>query len=175
MGLATAALVGLGAIQMGSSIAKGYQDKKEAQYNANLIEQTGPLYDTQIALVEKEKDLMTYQANRKIGQVMGASRAITAGKGLELSGSPIAIMHDTYTQMEMDKRINQQNLDLQKYNIGVEKQRAMSQAQAYRRAGSNAMFQGYTNAFTSALQTGVNYGIMSGSFNQAGAKRAGKL
>jgi hypothetical protein len=172
MGFATAALVGLGAVQVGSSIASGYQQKKEAEYNASLIEQTGPVYDTQIALVEKEKELMTYQANRRIGQVMGATTAMTAGKGLEMSGSPIAIMHDTYTQMEMDKRINQQNLDMQKYNIGLEKSRAMSQAQAYKRAGKTALFQGYTNAFTSALQTGVNYGIMTGL---GGAKTAGKL
>lgn len=179
MGFATAVMVGLGAMQVGASIASGYAKKNEANYNASLIDQTAPLYDanqalvdTQKGLVEKNKQLELYQTNRQIGQVMGTTRARTAGKGITLSGSPMAIMLDTYKQMEIDKRINQSNydmqkynLDIEKYNIAIEKNRALSQAAAYRRQASTSVFTGYTNAFTSALQTGVNYGLYTGGFD----------
>ena len=164
MGFATAALICLGAMQVGTSIASGYAQSREAKYNAALLEQTLPLYDVQTGLVEKQKQLELYQANRQIGQVMGTTRAMTAGKGLTLSGSPMAIMLDIYTQMEIDKRIGQSNLELQKYGIQVEKGRVSSQAAAYRRQAKTAIFSGYTNAFTAALQTGVSYGIYKGAF-----------
>jgi len=173
MGFATAALIGLGAIQAGTSIASGYAKSGEAKYNAALLEQTGPFYDYQAGLIEKQKQLDLYQANRQIGQVMGKMRAMTAGRGITLSGSPMAIMLDTYMQIEIDKRIGQSNLEMQKYNIQVEKSRAMSQAAAYRRQASTAIFGGYTNAFASALQTGVNYGLYSGSFTPRTANISG--
>ena len=163
MGFASAALLTLGAMQVGTSIASGYAQRKEAKYNAALLEQSAGVFDVQTVLVEREKQLEVYQANRQIGQVMGTTRARTAGAGITMSGSPMAIMLDTYKQMEIDKRIEQSNLDLQKYNIAVEKSRTLSQAQAYRRQGKAALFRGYTNAFTSALQTGVNYGLYSGA------------
>jgi len=162
MGFATTALVALGVMQVGTSIASGYAQKKEADYNARLLEQSAGMYDFQSSLIEKNKQLEAYQINRQIGQVMGSSRAMTAGKGITLSGSPMAIMLDTYTQMEIDKRIGQSNYEIQKYNVAVEKSRTLSQAEAYRRQGRNAVFAGYTNAFTQALQTGVNFGMMSG-------------
>ncbi len=151
MGFANAALVGLGALQVGTSIASGYAQNNEAKYNASLAEQ-------QAANIENQKGLTAYQYNRQIGQVAGTTIARIAKSGLTMSGSPMAVMLDTYTQMEMDKRIQMSNLETQK-------QQSLSQAQAYRRQGKNAIFSGYTNAFTSALSTGVNYGIMSGSFN----------
>ncbi len=169
MGFATAALIGLGAMQAGTSLASGYVKSKEAEYNAKLLEQSAGAFDIQSSLVEKNKQLEAYQYNRKIGQVIGTSTARTAKAGITLSGSPMAIMLDTYTQMEIDKRIGQSNYDLQKYNIGIEKSRTLSQAETYRRQGRTALFSGYTNAFTSALQTGVNYGLYTGAF------RAGKL
>jgi hypothetical protein len=151
MGFATAALVGLGALQAGTSIASGYATKKEANYNASLAEQ-------QANNIENQQGLLNYQSNRQIGQVIGKTTTATAGKGITMSGSPMAIMLDTYTQMEMDKRIQINNLE-------TEKQQSLSQAEALRRKGKTAVYQGYTNAFTSALQTGVNYGMMSGSFD----------
>ena len=157
MAFATAALVGLGALQVGTSIASGIAQKKEANYNASLAEQ-------QAANIENQKGLTAYQSNREIGQVAGSITTATAGRGLTMSGSPMAVMLDTYTQMEMDKRIQINNLE-------TSKQSSLSQAEAYRRQGKTAEFSGYTNAFTSALSTGITYGIMSGSF----AKRAGRL
>lgn len=106
---------------------------------------------------------------------MGKTTANIAKSGITMSGSPMAVMLDTYTQMEIDKRVNQSNLDMQKYNVGIEKARTLSQAEAYRRQGKTAVFAGYTNAFTSALSAGVNYGIYTGAFNQKAPQRAGKL
>ena len=165
MGFATAALLTLGALQVGTSIASGYAQKKEAKYNAALLEQSAGLFDIQSDLIEKNKQLEAYQYNRIIGQVMGATTARVAKAGITMSGSPMAIMLDTYTQMEIDKRIGQANYDLEKYNIAIGKSRTLSAAQAYRRQGRTAVVAGYTNAFIAALQTGVSYGMMSGSFD----------
>jgi hypothetical protein len=151
MGFASAALLGLGALQVGTSISSGNAQNKEAKYNAALAEQ-------QAANIENQKGLTAYQYNRQIGQVAGTTTARIAKSGLTMSGSPMAIMLDTYTQMEMDKRIQISNLETQK-------QQSLSQAQAYKRQGKTAQFAGYTNAFTSALSTGVNYGIYTGTFN----------
>uniref|UniRef100_A0A6M3KEB4 Internal virion protein n=1 Tax=viral metagenome TaxID=1070528 RepID=A0A6M3KEB4_9ZZZZ len=175
MGFATAALLTLAAVQGYTSIASGKAQKKEADYNASLLEQSAGQFDVQSALIEKQKGLDLYQANRQIGQVMGTTKANIAKSGITMSGSPMAVMLDTYTQMEIDKRVNQSNLDMQKYNVGIEKSRTLSQAEAYRRQGKSAVFAGYTNAFTSALSVGVNYGIYTGAFNQKAPQRAGKL
>lgn len=170
-------LVG-GAVSAYSSAKAGQEAKKEAEYNASWIDKTMPVYDAQMALVEKNKQLVSYQAGRAISQAMGTSTAMTAGKGLGMSGSPMAIMLDTQTQMEISKRINESNSDMEKYNIGVEKSRAQSQAEAYRRGGSSALFQGYANAFTTALQTGAKYGENTGAFttkNVTVTQKAGKI
>lgn len=175
MGFATAALLTLAAVQVGTSIASGKAQKKEADYNASLLEQSAGQFDIQSAFIDKQKGLELYQINRQISQVIGKTTANIAKSGITMSGSPMAVMLDTYTQMEIDKRVSQSNYDLEKYNVGIEKSRTLSQAGAYRRQGKTAVFAGYTNAFTSALTAGVNYGIYSGAFNQNPAQRAGKL
>ncbi|MFA5340457.1 MAG: hypothetical protein WC332_01650 [Clostridia bacterium] len=142
-------LVG-GIVQVGSSISAGKTAKKEAEYNASLAEQ-------EAANIENQKRLTAYQTNRQINQAIGTTTAMTAGKGIGLSGSPMAIMLDTQTQMEIDKRIQVNNLETQK-------QQSLSQAEALRRKGKTAAISGYTNAFTSALNLGSNY-----------AQRTGKL
>jgi len=150
VGFTTAALLGLGALQAGTSLVSGYAQSKEAKYNASLYEQRAEN-------IENQKGLTAYQANRQIEQVAGTTTARVAKSGITMSGSPMAILLDTYTQMEMDKRIQLSNLENQK-------QQSLSKAQAYRRQSKNAVFAGYTGAFTQALQTGVNYGLYSGAF-----------
>ncbi len=97
---------------------------------------------------------------------MGKTTANIAKSGITMSGSPMVVMLDTYTQMEIDKRVTQANLDLEKYNVSVGKSRTLSEADAYRRAGKAAVTQGYLNAFTSALSIGAT----SGSFTSNTSK-----
>lgn len=65
MGFATAAFLALAAVQVGTSIASGKAQKKEADYNASLLEQSAGQFDVQSALIEKQKGLDLYQTNRR--------------------------------------------------------------------------------------------------------------
>lgn len=149
MGLATSAIVALGVTQAGMQIASGISKSKEierqAEYNARVYEQ-------QAGMIESQKGLEAYQYNRAIARARGTGIARTAKSGLLFSGSPLAVMVDTETQMQLDKSIGQ-------YNLEVQKRYALSGAAEYRRQGKigakTALWAGYTNAFTTLLQTGA--------------------
>jgi hypothetical protein len=148
MGAATTALVGLGVLQASMQIASGItrssEIEAEAKYNAAIYEQKA-------GMVEAQKNLEAYQYERAIKKARGTAVARTAKAGLLLSGSPLAVMIDTETQMLLDKSIGQ-------YNLEVQKRYALSGAAEYRRKGKissrTALMTGYTNAFTTLLQTG---------------------
>ncbi len=145
----TATMLALsGVASAGSSIASGIASSREAKYNASL-------YGQQASLIEAQKNLEAYRADRQIGQVRSTGIARTAKSGLMLSGSPLATMIDTETQMQLDKLIGQ-------FNLEVEKRQALEMQKRYRQASKYAMIGGFTNAFTQLLQTGSNMKMQSG-------------
>uniref|UniRef100_A0A6M3K7L0 Internal virion protein n=1 Tax=viral metagenome TaxID=1070528 RepID=A0A6M3K7L0_9ZZZZ len=156
------AILALGAAQAGASIMSGISQNREAKYNAGLMEQQAGLLEQKKGLVDIQAGQEAYQYGRAKTKMMGTLTSRVAKSGLMLSGSPLAVMMDNLTQMQLDESIGQYNFQLEKYNIDVEKSRALSTAEAYRRQGKTALYQGYSGAFTSALQTGVNYGIYTG-------------
>jgi hypothetical protein len=110
-------------------------------------------------MIEKQKQLKAQQDDRIIRFTMGKTVAMTAAKGLELSGSPMAVMADTMTQLEMDKAISQYNFEMQKYG-------ALSQAESterrgatlsgqYRRSGDTAVMAGISGGLSTLFQTGA--------------------
>jgi len=146
MGLMTTAMVGLGVSQAATSIASGYAASTEAKYNAKIKEQ-------QASMIQAGADMAAYQADRAMGKVAGTTRARVAKSGLTMSGSPMAVLLDTQTQMELDKSIEQ-------YNYQMQKNFATSQAEAYKREGKRALFGGYAGAFQQMMMTGLNVGMM---------------
>lgn len=156
-GTAAAALVlAGGAYSAYSSIKSGNQQAKaysqQAEYNAQI-------YDQQAEMIQQKKKIQDYQANRQIARMKSSIVSKTAGKGLMLSGSPLAVMADTESQMLFDKAIGD-------YNLDIERNFAMSSASQTRYAGANqaklSKAQGYSNAFTTLLNTGTNFAIMRG-------------
>jgi len=141
--LATAAMAG-------TQIAGGIAASKEAKYNASLYEQKA-------GLISNQQGLEAYQYNRAIRQMSGTLTSRTAKSGFALKGSPMAVMIDNLTQMELDKSIGQ-------YNLEVEKRYALAGAEAYKRQGKTALIQGYTNAFSTILKGGFDVGMSSGAF-----------
>lgn len=147
MGAVTTAIVGLGVLAAGAQIVSGIATSKEietqSEYNAKVYEQ-------QAGMIEAQKGLEAYQYDRAVRKMRGTAVARTAKAGLELSGSPLAVMIDTETQMLLDKSIGQ-------YNLEVRKRYALSGAAEYRRQGVTgaqaAVFAGYTGAFTTLLST----------------------
>ena len=155
MGLATAAIVGLGVTSAGLQIASGYAVRKRAKYEG---EYSAQVYEQQAGMIESQKQLEAYQYNRAIARMRGKGIARTAKAGLLLSGSPMAVMIDTETQMLLDKSIGQ-------YNLEVKKRYALSGARysryTGRETGRAAVFGGYTNAFTTLLSTGFSAAMMN--------------
>lgn len=149
----TAVLVAGGfsaATQIGAGNAQAKTIKKQSEYDASI-------YDQQAEMVKHKKEIQDYQFNREAARARGTIIAQTAGKGFQLSGSPLAILIDNETQMQFDKAIGDYNLDVE-YNY------AKSGATNTRESGVAksrlARTQGYTNAFTTLLSTGVSaYGM----------------
>ena len=140
MGWAGVALQVVGGV-MGamSSAQQGADAKKEANYNANLIEQKAQLIDVQAAIENRQYE----RVKRQVG---GKSVAMTAKSGLEFSGSPMAVYIDTQTQIEMDQAIGQ-------FNYAQNKRFTMEEAAATRRFGKYQQNAYNAQAFTQLLST----------------------
>ena len=149
-GLTTSLLLASGGISAASSIMGGEMSAKAAEQQA---EYNAKLYGQQANMVTEKKKVHDYQYGRMFGQAMGANVAATAGKGLTMSGSPMAIMADTQSQILFDQAIGD-------YNLDIERNTALANADQARRVGqqeaSQARMAGYTNAFTTMLSTGAD-------------------
>ena len=145
--MAVAAVLGLGAMaafsQVQSGNAQAASFKRQGEYNAQVYEQ-------QAEMIAQKQKLEAHQWNRKISQIQAATVARTAGKGFGMSGSPLAVMVDNETQLQLDKATGQ-------YNLEIQKRYATSEAFNQRYTGSEqarlAKMTGYSNAFSTALNT----------------------
>jgi hypothetical protein len=147
---AVSAIVGLGALAAGGQIAAGKQQsrmiKAQGEYDAQVYEQ-------QAEMIQQKQRIEADQANRAAARMRGSVMAKVGKSGFMYSGSPLAVMVDNETQMELDKSIGQYNLEVQRRN-------SLSGATWSRYAGSEnariAKNTGYTNAFSTMLMTGVS-------------------
>ena len=137
MGMMTTALLAISAFQGVSQIASGMYEEREASANAELQEANAARLEAQAGVVDVMKNIKAMQDDRMINIAASKTVAATASKGIEMSGSPAAILVNTRTQMEIDKAISQ-------YNYEVEKSRYMTDASITRigargiRAGGRA-------------------------------------
>lgn len=150
MGVETALLaatVGMGAFQAVNQVKAGKQQaqavQRQTEFNAQVYEQQG-----QMVLEKKKINEYQYLRNRK--RAAGSIVAGAAGKGLRLSGSPLAVLADVETQLGFDKAIED-------YNLDVERNAALSGATYQRDTGRQqaalARATGYSNAFSTVLNT----------------------
>ena len=155
VGTTTALLLAGGAASAGASVmgankqAKAIQ--KQAEYNAEV-------YGQQAEMISQKKKIQEVQFNREAGRIRGSIVARTAGKGFFMGGSPLAILADTESQMQFDKAISD-------YNLDVERNYVLSGATNTREQGAiNSRLtrtQGYTNDFSTILNTGAQIGMMN--------------
>jgi hypothetical protein len=163
LGTTAALLIAGGAFSATTQAAGGQAEakniKKQAEYNAQIYDQQGQM------IIEKKK-IQDYQFNRQAASLRGSIIAGTAGKGFNLGGSPLAILIDNETQMQFDKAIGD-------YNLDVEANYARSGAINTRQQGIQqsrlARYKGYSNAFSTLLNTGATIGMLNIS------QKAGKL
>lgn len=133
-----------------TQVMAGNAQGNQYKYNAGL-------YDQQAKQIDVQKAIEAGQYNRAMRRTSGSIIARTAGAGLTMSGSPMAVLVDNLTQMEMDKSIGQ-------YNLEVQKRYALATGSEYRRQAGVAVRQGYTNAFSTVLRGGFDYAMSSGMF-----------
>lgn len=139
MGLMTAAMLTLGVVIAGQQVSAGYAKKEDTAFNASIIEH-------EAEVIEGKKGFESYKYDRLKGQYSAMIMARTGKAGLAFSGSPLAVYTDVNTQIEMDKLIGQ-------YNLDVQKSYKYAEAEQYRRTGRRAVTAGYTDAFSTLLQT----------------------
>lgn len=122
---------------------------KQGEYNAQVYEQ-------QAGLILEKKKVEEYQYNRAGAKLRGAIASKTAGRGLMMGGSPLAIAIDSESQLQYDKAITD-------YNSTIERNFAVSGANYSRwnarEQGALATSTGNSNAFSTLLNTGSNYGM----------------
>lgn len=150
MGLETALIAGMAGLGTMTATTQVMAGRAQAKSAGRQGEFNAQVYEQQASMVEAQKKVQETQDIRRLSRLRGSIVAATAGKGLLLSGSPAAILVDAETQAQYDMAIGQ-------YNLEIDKRRALSGAEFSRFTGREqarlATFQGYTNAFSTALNT----------------------
>lgn len=155
IGTTAALMMAGGAFATGSQImganAQAKSIQRQGEYNAQIYEQ-------QASMIQEKKKIQDYQFNRQAAFARGSIISKTAGKGLLLSGSPLAILVDNETQMQFDKAIGDYNLDVEanyaRSGAAYQRETAFQQSRL-------AKTTGYTNAFSTILNTGTQFGMMN--------------
>lgn len=155
LGTASALLLAGGAFSATTQLMGAGQQAKSIQRQANY---NAEIYEQQAGMITEKKRIQDYQFLRDSNRARGSIVAATAGKGLKMGGSPLAILIDNETQMQFDKAIAD-------YNLDVERNYAKSGAINTRQQGAidarNTRMAGYTNAFSTILNTGAQVGLMN--------------
>ena len=162
MGAMTALMVGLGAASAVSQITGGMQAKQEAETNAAAIRAESAynagVYEQQAGMIEQQKNLKLTQDQRLMRFAQGKHVAVTSAKGLQLSGSALAILNDSMTQMQMDTAITQYNYDVEKYAVKSQgesvRRKGATMSEQYMSSGRTAMTAGIVGGLTSLMQVG---------------------
>lgn len=155
-----ATLFAMAATQAVVQISAGKAQQAEANYNATLLE-------GKAGLIDIEKGIEYGQYERLKARTTSTSLANIAKAGIMPQGSAMAVMLDTQKQINIDQAIGQFNLEQQKrYTI--------AEADQVRRAGKQAVYTGYSNAFSTLLSGASNYAMYKGFNLSAGATKAGR-
>jgi len=169
MGAMTAIALGAGIMGATSSVMQGNQAKLEyeQQSRAYQMQQAGyneqaDLLEIEIAALDQKKVLEGSRYARQRRRVEGTVIARTAKSGFKLSGSPLTVLLDDLSQLELDESIGQFNIEMEKFNVRGEQYQLRSgaiasgsSAASARSSGKLATKVGYTNAFSSLLSTGA--------------------
>jgi hypothetical protein len=125
--------------------AQGKVAKAQADYNATLMRGKAQWIDFQKGVESAKWDRLR---NRFISKGMNT----IAGQGLRPTGSPMAAMLDSVTQINIDKAISLSNLE-------QEKLYTTNAAKMYENQGRMALSSARTNAYTEILKGVSNYAM----------------
>jgi len=145
MGMMTAAILTIGVAQGVSEIAGGKYAENVAIAQSELTSVNAARLAQQAGFIEQMKQIQAARDDKAIRVTMGKTVSATVAKGIELSGSPAAIMVDTRAAMEMDKAIGQYNYDVEKRRLLTESKLTSLEAESIRAGGRAAKAAGITS------------------------------
>lgn len=145
---AIAALASAGISAVGA-VAQGNSAKAMADYNAQVSENDA-------AAARAAANYEEGRLRERSARLLSAQRAAIAASGIDLEGSPLAVMEETALEAEMDAlAIRQQG--------SVAAARSMSQAALSRMEGKAAKTASYFQAGASLLNGASAYGRIYGA------------
>ena len=150
-----ALLIGGGAFAASSSIMGANQQAKAMEQQANY---NAEIYGQQAEMVKQKKKIADQQFLRNAANARSTIISRTAGKGLNLGGSPLAILIDNESQMQFDKAIQDYNFDVETNYAKSGQTNTIEQGRVNSRA---TRYAGYTNAFSTMLNTGAQIGMLN--------------
>lgn len=137
------ALLALSAVKGITSITQGIAQSNEDKFNASLA-------TDQAQLIGIQGQITQGQYTRQAGQTLSTSMAVAGAKGIEPTGSAAAVMIDAQTQIHTDAAIVAFN-----NTMGINQ--ANSKATLLKQQAGNAIFSGYTSAFSDLLTGATDY------------------
>lgn len=138
--LATAAIAGTAMTAYGQ-YQQGVAAEKAGEYNQKVADQSAK----QIAI---NKKLVARQYDREKERLYGESVANVAKSGIGMSGSPLEVISDSITDLEMDKEI-------ELYNLETERLRTVSAGEMAKLEGKSAKRIATAQAFGTVLKGGA--------------------
>lgn len=142
-GITAALMAGSAAISAIGSVTQGFQENQQAKANAAI-------YEAQAKNIATQQNITAEQYRTKQNVLRGQAVTTAAHGGLKISGSTANSISQSIMQLQMDNSYEQ-------YNLEVQKQKALTNAQLQRQQGKNAMWGGFLKAGQTALTAGYNY------------------
>jgi hypothetical protein len=139
------AMLALSAVQAVGQIGQGKVAQAEANYNATLVQGKADMIGVS-AEIQKGQD------KRAAGLQLSSDISTVAGMGLMPSGSVMAHILDTQTQMEINQAITQ-------FNYKQEQNATVAQAGEISRSGKLAVQTARADAFSTMLKGASNYAM----------------
>lgn len=142
MGVTGALLAAGTAISAGSQITEGFTAKRTAEMNARV-------FDAQAQNIAAQQGIISGQYRVKKSQLAGSAAAQAGRSGVAYSGSVASSVSQSMYELGLDE-------SYARYNLEVQRQQALSNAQLQRYQGEQALKSGFIKAGTTALMGGAN-------------------
>lgn len=137
--LLATSIIGVGLSAYGS-YREGQDAAEASEYNAKIAQEES-------ALTEQAGALDVSRQRQQVSRLIGTQKAITAGSGIELTGSALDVMINTAAEGELDAQILEYNTKVQASRFRSQSARDLELARASRtsgifKAGSTLLTQG---------------------------------
>ena len=144
------------------SVYSGYLNKGVQKYNAKVADASARLSDAQVGLINVNANIRNLNAKKEMRQVEGVQVASYAKSGVKFTGSPIDVVMQSRSNLELDYALN--NINDSITAAGYTAQAGMQRAEGlmYKAKGYEALSSGYASATKSLISAGIQkYGMQS--------------